>query len=59
MNNGPQFHQTGYGRKFFESQLPKLIDNIGKVAYELERANNLKEMEMQQNHATKEKEAFF
>jgi len=25
---GPEFHQTGYGRAFFEGQLPALIRNL-------------------------------
>ena len=28
----PQFHETGYGRKFFEAQLPQLIKAIEKNA---------------------------
>lgn len=46
MSNGPQFFQTGYGRAFFEHQLPTLIKNIGKLAHEMERANDLKEQEL-------------
>lgn len=33
---GPEFHQTGYGRRFFDSQLPKLIENIGRLASAME-----------------------
>jgi len=35
--NGPRFDQTGYGRRFFEAQLPKLIQNLGRIADALER----------------------
>jgi hypothetical protein len=31
----PEFHETGYGKRFFEAQLPKLIREIGRVADEL------------------------
>lgn len=33
---GPEFHQTGYGRRFFESQLPDLIKGLNRVADSLE-----------------------
>lgn len=46
MSNGPQFHQTGYGRAFFELQLPKLIASIETLSVQLKRANDLKEQEM-------------
>ena len=35
----PQFHETGYGKKFFEYQLPKLIKAIEKIGAELEMSN--------------------
>ena len=28
----PQFHETGYGRKFFTSQLPELIRSINNLS---------------------------
>lgn len=28
----PQFHETGYGRTFFGSQLPSLIKSLGKLS---------------------------
>jgi hypothetical protein len=36
---GPQFHETGYGRKFFEVQLPKLTRAIERVADGIEKQN--------------------
>lgn len=33
----PEFHQTKRGQIFFDYQLPKLIDNIGRVADGLEK----------------------
>jgi hypothetical protein len=33
---GPQFFQTGYGRRFFDAQLPQLIKNLGRIADALE-----------------------
>lgn len=34
-----EFHQTGYGRKFFEADLPKLIKAINRVGDQLEKFN--------------------
>lgn len=39
----PRFHETGYGRKFFERQLPELIKAIKRVADALEKQNQLLE----------------
>jgi len=33
-----QFHQTGYGRKFFDSDLPRLIRALEKIGKNLEEA---------------------
>ena len=40
-----QLHETGLGRRFFESQLPKLIKELGRIADALEKQNELKEKE--------------
>ena len=45
----PTFHETGFGRKFFESQLPKLIKELGRIADALEKQNELKEKEQSDN----------
>ena len=42
---GPQFHETGYGRTFFQSQLPNLIKAINRLADAMEKENELKEEE--------------
>ncbi len=42
---GPQFFQTGYGRRFFESQLPELIKAINRLADAVEKQNTIKEEE--------------
>lgn len=34
-----EFYQTGYGRKFFEADLPKLIKAINRVGDQLEKFN--------------------
>lgn len=34
-----EFYQTGYGKKFFESDLPKLVKALEKVGNELEKQN--------------------
>lgn len=36
---GPEFHQTGYGRTFFEYQLPTLIKALTRLAEALEKQN--------------------
>ena len=38
---GPQFHETGYGRTFFQSQLPNLIKAINRLADAMEKQNEL------------------
>lgn len=42
---GPQFHETGYGRTFFQSQLPNLIKALNRLAGAMEKQNELKEEE--------------
>ena len=42
---GPQFHETDYGRTFFQSQLPNLIKAINRLAEAMEKQNELKEEE--------------
>ena len=33
----PQFHETMYGKRFFEGQLPKLINALQSIAESLEK----------------------
>lgn len=33
------FHETGYGRTFFQGQLPSLIKNTGEISKKLEEQN--------------------
>lgn len=40
-----EFHETQYGKRFFNGQLPKLIKELGRIADALEKANELKEKE--------------
>ena len=42
---GPQFHETGYGRTFFQSQLPNLIKALNRLADAMEKQNELNEEE--------------
>lgn len=37
----PQFHETGYGSKFFQRQLPDLIKAMERIANALEEQNEL------------------
>jgi hypothetical protein len=38
-----EFHNTGYGRRFFEAQLPALIRALEKIGTELEKQNKANE----------------
>lgn len=35
----PQFHETMYGKRFFDSQLPALIKALERIAVALENKN--------------------
>lgn len=37
------FHETTYGKRFFDSQLPKLIKELGRIADALEKQNQIKQ----------------
>ena len=39
------FHETQYGKRFFDSQLPKLIKTLERIADVLEKQNENKEKE--------------
>lgn len=45
------FHNTGYGRDFFQRQLPDLIKSINELTQETKRMNDLKEKELQSTEA--------
>ena len=38
-----QFHETMYGKRFFDSQLPKLIKSLERIADALEKQNENKQ----------------
>lgn len=40
---GSDFHQTVYGKRFFEAQLPSLIKAINRLAEAIEKQNEFKE----------------
>lgn len=46
MSNGPQFHQTLRGRKFYEGDFPKFVSSLDALVEETKRANDLKEREL-------------
>lgn len=46
------FHETQYGKRFFDSQLPRLIKSLERIANALEKQNENKEKE---NKEKKEK----
>lgn len=39
-------HETFMGKKLFEGDIPQIVQSLNKIAKELERANNLKEAEL-------------
>lgn len=40
---GPEFYQTGYGKRFFELQLPSLIKAIDRLTDAVEKQNEKEE----------------
>lgn len=40
---GPEFFQTGMGRKFYEADVPELIKAINRLAAAVEKSNSLAE----------------
>jgi hypothetical protein len=40
---GPEFFQTGMGRKFYEADVPRIAKGIERLAAALEKANELEE----------------
>ena len=48
----PQLHETYYGKRFFDVQLPALVKALEKIAKDLERSNDEKEEESGQNEKT-------
>ena len=43
------FHETIYGKRFFDSQLPKLIKELGRIADALEKQNEPIIVEQEEN----------
>lgn len=50
---GPQFHETGYGRTFFQAQLPNLIKALNRLAEAIEKQNG-NEKEEKKNDQSKD-----
>lgn len=50
----PQFQETGYGRKFFEDDLPRLVRAIERIAALLEAANNTDKLNANKLHRRSE-----
>ena len=47
---GPRFDETNRGRRFYDSDLPRLIRAIEENTKELKRANDLKEQELKKDN---------
>jgi len=43
-----KFHETGYGRRFFEKQIPDLLKTLGRIADALETANDIERKQLKQ-----------
>ena len=43
------FHETQYGKRFFDSQLPKLIKSLERIADALEKQNENKKEEKKEH----------
>jgi hypothetical protein len=43
---GPEFFQTRMGQKFYDATMPRLAKAVEKLVKEMERQNDLKEIEM-------------
>ena len=41
--SGIEFFQTGTGRKFYESDIPKIVDSLEKIAEALQKLVKLEE----------------
>jgi len=54
--SGPQFFETGMGRKFYEGTVPRLARAVEKVAKELETMNRYIQEAKELDEATKEDE---
>lgn len=50
----PQFHETGYGRRFFESDLPRLVRALERIATQLEAANKTDNADAQDQQSGQE-----
>lgn len=44
---GPEFYQTGYGKRFFDAQLPRLINAIERLAAAVEKQNETEGNELE------------
>ena len=53
---GPEFFQTRMGHTFIEGTMPRLSDRIERLAKAMERANELKEIELGLKKSEEEKE---
>ena len=48
-----EFHQTGTGHKFFERDVPELINSIGSLTKEIKRSNDINESQLSSSRAIK------
>ena len=46
----PDFHTTVYGKRFFEVQLPKIINELSRIADALEKQNEMKKEKEEHDH---------
>lgn len=46
-----EFHKTLMGKKFYDGDLPRLIESINRLTAALEKSNALKEKSIKENKA--------
>lgn len=49
MMTGPEFFRTGMGKKFYEGDVPRIVNALEQIAHELKRFNDMKENQKENN----------
>ena len=44
-----EFHKTSMGKKFYDADLPRLIQSINRLSDALEKSNALREKDIKEN----------
>lgn len=46
--SGPEFFQTRMGQKFYEADVPRIVEALQSIAKEMKRSNDLKDKEREE-----------